>query len=153
MAQLVNVIAPIMTENGGRVWKQTIYYPYLHASLYGRGTALEVLVDAPKYDTKHFTDVSALEAVAVESEEKDYLTIFALNRGAQQLELSCCLRDYPGCRAEEMIVMTCSDGKMTNSADCPDRVAPVNSREYKLADGMLEAKLQPLSWNVIRIRL
>ena len=25
LAQLVNVIAPIMTENGGRSWKQTIF--------------------------------------------------------------------------------------------------------------------------------
>ncbi|GGE25883.1 hypothetical protein GCM10011391_00320 [Pullulanibacillus camelliae] len=38
LAQLVNVIAPIMTQKGGEAWKQTIYYPYLHASLYGRGT-------------------------------------------------------------------------------------------------------------------
>src|SRR5699024_12058655 len=27
MAQLVNVIAPIMTETGGGAWKQTIFYP------------------------------------------------------------------------------------------------------------------------------
>ena len=41
IAQLVNVIAPIMTENGGPAWKQTTYYPLYYASLYGRGEALE----------------------------------------------------------------------------------------------------------------
>ena len=41
IAQLVNVIAPIMTEPGGPAWKQTIYYPYYFASIYGRGTALQ----------------------------------------------------------------------------------------------------------------
>ncbi len=40
LAQLVNVIAPIMTEENGPAWKQTIFYPYLHASKYGRGIAL-----------------------------------------------------------------------------------------------------------------
>ena len=40
LAQLVNVIAPIMTANGGAAWKQTIYYPYMHASVFGRGTVL-----------------------------------------------------------------------------------------------------------------
>lgn len=35
MAQLVNVIAPIMTEENGPAWCQTIYYPLLHASKYG----------------------------------------------------------------------------------------------------------------------
>src|SRR5699024_11430402 len=39
MAQLVNVIAPIMTETGGGVWKQTIFYPYYYTSVYGRGVA------------------------------------------------------------------------------------------------------------------
>ena len=33
IAQLVNVIAPIMTETGGPAWKQTTYYPYHYASL------------------------------------------------------------------------------------------------------------------------
>ena len=41
LAQLVNVIAPIMTENGGAAWVQTIFWPVLHASRYGRGTALD----------------------------------------------------------------------------------------------------------------
>ena len=152
-AQLVNVIAPIMTENGGRIWKQTIYYPYLHASVYGRGTALDVLVDSPKYDSKDFTDVPVLDAVAVESEEQDYLTIFALNKGAQDLVTDCDLRDYPGCHVEEMLAYTSPDLKLSNSADCPDRVVPHTSSDYKLEDGRLTVKLAAYSWNVIRIRL
>ena len=50
IAQLVNVIAPIMTEPGGAAWKQTIYYPYYFASIFGRGTALNLGVDCPGYD-------------------------------------------------------------------------------------------------------
>ena len=152
-AQLVNVIAPIMTENGGRSWKQTIYYPYLHASLYGRGTALNVLVDAPKYDSKNYTDVSILEAVAVESEEKNALTLFVLNRSAEEVELSCNLRDYPKCHVMEMITMTCNDMLAVNDADHPDRVVPHASKSYKLDDTLLEVKLEPYSWNVVRIGL
>ena len=37
LAQLVNVIAPIMTRKGGPAWRQPIYWPYLHASVHGRG--------------------------------------------------------------------------------------------------------------------
>ena len=39
MAQLVNVIAPIMTRPGGGAWKQTIFWPLMQASLYGRAKA------------------------------------------------------------------------------------------------------------------
>ena len=52
MAQLVNVIAPIMTENGGTAWRQTIFYPYMHASVYGRGVVLDPVISSPVYDTK-----------------------------------------------------------------------------------------------------
>ena len=49
LAQLVNVIAPIMTENGGPAWRQTIYYPYYFASIFGRGAALRLDVRSPGY--------------------------------------------------------------------------------------------------------
>ena len=52
IAQLVNVIAPIMTEPGGPAWRQTTYYPYYFASRYGRGTALQLMVASPGYDTE-----------------------------------------------------------------------------------------------------
>ena len=67
IAQLVNVIAPIMTETGGPAWKQTIYYPYYYASLYGRGDALNVAVDVPTYDAKVADDVPYLDVAAVRS--------------------------------------------------------------------------------------
>ena len=52
IAQLVNVIAPIMTEPGGAAWRQTIFYPYFFASVYGRGEALQLSVKSPGYDSR-----------------------------------------------------------------------------------------------------
>ena len=62
IAQLVNVIAPIMTETGGPAWKQTTYYPFYYASLYGRGEALSVAVDVPDLRCKVADDVPYLES-------------------------------------------------------------------------------------------
>ncbi|CAM5713086.1 hypothetical protein SFUMM280S_08052 [Streptomyces fumanus] len=42
LAQLVNVIAPIMTEPGGPAWRQTTFFPFAQASRYGRGQVLDV---------------------------------------------------------------------------------------------------------------
>ncbi|MCQ2603411.1 MAG: alpha-N-arabinofuranosidase, partial [Clostridia bacterium] len=80
LAQLVNVIAPIMTENGGKAWAQTIYYPFLHASKYGRGYALNTVIDTTKHDTKDFCDVGDIDCAAVWDEENEELTVFAVNR-------------------------------------------------------------------------
>src|SRR5699024_3224875 len=80
MAQLVNVIAPIMTETGGGVWKQTIFYPYYYTSVYGRGIALNPIINSPKYDSKDFTDVPYVDSSVVFNEYKEKLVVFALIR-------------------------------------------------------------------------
>ena len=98
LAQLVNVIAPIMTRTGGGAWRQTIYYPFLHASKYGRGYVLNVVSQSPVYETSDFSDVPVLESTAVVNEENDELTIFAVNRDQEDvLELECDLRSFPNC--------------------------------------------------------
>ena len=97
LAQLVNVIAPIMTEENGPAWKQTIYYPYLHASKYGRGIALNPALRSSKHDTKEFTDVTDVDSVAVWDDEKDQVTIFAVNRTLDQdIPLEADLRSFEG---------------------------------------------------------
>ena len=63
LAQLVNVIAPIMTSDTG-AWKQTIFYPYMHASQFGRGTVLTSVVKTPTYESKH-GDAPYIDSVVV----------------------------------------------------------------------------------------
>lgn len=53
MAQLVNVIAPIFT-NENTLFKQTIYYPLQLFSQNVSGTSLDVFVDCDTYDTEEF---------------------------------------------------------------------------------------------------
>jgi alpha-N-arabinofuranosidase len=63
MAQLVNVIAPIFTDEKG-MFLQTIYYPlYLFANN-TKGNALELFVESPKYESKRFGLVPYLDTSA-----------------------------------------------------------------------------------------
>ncbi|RKP57411.1 alpha-N-arabinofuranosidase [Cohnella endophytica] len=154
LAQLVNVIAPIMTENGGDAWAQTIFYPYMHASVYGRGQALVPLVQSPKYDTKEITDIPYLESIAVYNEEANEVTIFAVNRDLKHsLPLEVDLRSFGGCRVLEHLVLENDDLKSTNTARQPERVAP-HSHGNAIVDGSkISASLTKASWNVIRLSL
>lgn len=153
MAQLVNVIAPIMTENNGRSWKQTIYYPYLHASKYGRGIALNPIVFSPKYDSKQFTDVPYLETAAVYNEETEEVTVFAVNRHLEEaLELECDIRSFEGYELIEHIVLENDDLKASNTADL-ERVTPHLNGNARIDSGIVSALLSRASWNVIRLRL
>ena len=48
LAQLVNVIAPLLT-NESTVLRQSIYYPYAWALKYARGRVLDLLVESETY--------------------------------------------------------------------------------------------------------
>ncbi|TCM97926.1 alpha-N-arabinofuranosidase [Paenibacillus sp. BK033] len=155
LAQLVNVIAPIMTENGGAAWKQSIYYPYMHASLFGRGTVLVPLLKSDKYDSKDYTDVPYVEAVAVHNEELGEVTVFAVNRdldNARTFDID--LRSFGSFRIVEHIVLENNDLQAVNTAANPDNVKPHANGNAKLEqNGTIEASLSKASWNVIRIKL
>ncbi len=152
LAQLVNVIAPIMTANGGEAWKQTIFYPFRDASAYGRGVALNPIISSPKYDSKDFTDVPYLESIAVYNEEKEELAIFAVNRDLEQsLLLECDIRNFTGYRVVEHSVLEHADVKARNTRDNPNNVKPHNRGDAEARDGFVTASLPRLSWNVIRL--
>lgn len=152
LAQLVNVIAPIMTENGGRAWKQTIFYPYLHASKYGRGISLMPVIDSPVYDAQDYTDVPYLDSAIVYNEEAEELTVFALNRHLEEaLELTCDIRSFEGYAVTEHIVLEHDNLKAVNTADL-ESVKPHTRGNAKARDGHVNALLSKASWNVIRLK-
>ena len=152
LAQLVNVIAPIMTDAAGGAWKQTIFYPFMHASKYGRGVALLPVMNSTKHATAKHDEITDVESVAVYNEEKDEVTIFAVNRNLEEdVELITDVRSFEGYRVLEHIVMENEDLKAGNSL-VGEKVYPVNGDERsKLDGGVLTSVIKKASWNVIRL--
>ena len=152
LAQLVNVIAPIMTEADAGAWKQTTYYPFLHTSCYGRGSVLHTVLKTPVHDTLEHENVKDVVSVTVYNEEKEELTIFAVNRNLNMdLELLADVRSFEDYKLVEKIEMVADDLKAENSF-CKERVKPVHNLEAKLDGGMLDTVLKKASWNVIRLK-
>ncbi len=150
LAQLVNVIAPIMTRNGGGCWAQTIYYPFMHASKYGRGTALQAIVDAPVYDCSDYENVPVIDAAATRGDD-DSLTVFCVNRDlTEECALSLDLRSFGDLRMTEHIVLHHDDVNAVNTEENPREVFPGSVPTAAPDHGRVTVKLQPLSWNVIR---
>ncbi|MEM3192329.1 MAG: alpha-L-arabinofuranosidase C-terminal domain-containing protein, partial [Candidatus Parvarchaeota archaeon] len=143
-----------MTVKGGKSWKQTIFYPFKHASNYGRGTVLNTIIESPKYDSKDFSDVPVLDSIAVMDEESENVTIFAVNRDQRSdLLLEGDLRGFDGkYKIVEHIVMQNDDPKASNTSDNPDNVVP---QTKKVKDAVVKDEfsisLPRFSWNVIRI--
>lgn len=153
LAQLVNVIAPIFTATGGGIVKQTTYYPFLHASRFGRGTALDMKVDSSTYEDAVFDAVPYIEAVGVLGEEAGELTVFAVNRHLQESVLfEVDLRDFADARLREHIAMAHGDLKASNALDRPEEVVPqILEHAVELDRGTLRVSLPAASWNVVRL--
>ena len=146
LAQLVNVIAPIMTENGGGAWAQTIFWPFMHASNYGRGVALNALVSSPTYDCTEFTDVPYIDAAATMNDDGS-VTVFCVNRHMEEdFELELDMRSFGDLKLKEHILLHHDDVKAINTVDNPNNVAPVAGPGGK--DG--KYCIPALSWNVLR---
>ncbi|MFJ1971093.1 alpha-N-arabinofuranosidase [Streptomyces sp. NPDC087903] len=151
LAQLVNVIAPIMTEPGGPAWRQTTFFPFAQASRYGRGQVLDVRVDSPTYETKKYGETDLLHATAVRAEDGT-VTVFAVNRGRDDaLPLEVALHGLDLSSVVEHTVLADADPDARNTLAEPERVTPYPVEGTSLADGVLTAVLRPLSWNVIRL--
>jgi len=152
MAQLVNVIAPIMTETGGGAWKQTIFYPYYYTSVYGRGVALNPVIDSPKYDSKDFTDVPYLDASVVYNEADEEVVIFATNRHLEDtLRVDIDIRSFEGYDMVEHVVLENDDPKAVNTL-ANQQVQPHNNGASFIGDDSLVGILPKMSWNMIRLR-
>ena len=154
LAQLVNVIAPIMTENGGDVWAQTIFYPFMHASNYGRGIALTPVVSTKTYDTERLKNVPYVETIAVVNDEKRELTVFAVNRSLEEnIDLEIVLDDFDKSKLIEHIVLENDDMKAINTVENPNNVVPHRNGVTKITANLATATLNKHSWNVIRFEI
>jgi alpha-N-arabinofuranosidase len=152
IAQLVNVIAPIMTEPKGAAWRQTIYYPYYFASVYGRGNALRLAVNSPGYDADVADNVPYLDISGVHDEEGGSLTFFAVNRhGEDTLDLAVDLEGFGPAKLIDHQVMTHANLQATNAKDTPDAVTPKKGSRAAVKDTTLNAKLAPYSYQMFRL--
>ena len=148
LAQLVNVIAPIMTRPGGGAWAQTIFYPMMDASTFGRGKSLLPQITSEKSDTKHFNDVPMVDAAAVLGDDGS-VTIFAVNRDLEHsVALDCDLRSFGDLTPAFHTVLHHDDMKAVNTELTPDVVKPVQVPVAKPGEPVV---LPAASWNVIRL--
>ena len=152
LAQLVNVIAPIMTRNGGGCWAQTIYYPFMHASQYGRGTVLKAVVQSPVYDCSDYEGVPTIDTAATLSDDGS-VTVFCVNRDlSEPCLLDLDLRSFGDLRMTDHIVLHHDDVKAINTEENPFNVAPATLPLTELDSGRAEIPIPPLSWNVLRFQ-
>lgn len=152
LAQLVNVIAPIMTVKNGVAWRQTTFYPFALASKYGRGTALQLNIDCPTYQSEFSDNVPYLDVSAVISDCDGGITFFVVNRHlTESISLDLCLQDFPNQRVilDQQIIN--DDLKAVNGPEA-EIIKPADIHDAKIDQNNLSANIAPLSYRIIRLQ-
>ncbi|MGC5221557.1 alpha-N-arabinofuranosidase [Micromonospora sp. DT81.3] len=152
LAQLVNVIAPIMTEPGGPAWRQTTFYPFAVTSRLARGVTLDVTLDSPSYDTDRFGSVPVIDAVATRDEATGQTTVFVVNRSMEEeVTIDIDVRQLGSVALQEVQSLHDDDIHAANTLEHPDRVGLRGNQSAILADGMVTLQLPPVSWTALTL--
>ena len=153
LAQLVNVIAPIRAESGGRAWRQTTFYPFALTARHAQGDVLRLEINTSRYETSAYGDVPVIDVVATRDDATGDVAIFAVNRSQDdEATLHVALRGLPLMRVVEAITYGGSAGHgLTNDESQPTRAVPQVDKFDDVGQEGLTATLQPESWNLIRL--
>jgi alpha-N-arabinofuranosidase len=164
LAQLVNVIAPIMTETGGGAWRQSIFYPFQHMSRFGRGRVLRCQVACETYAATYYDPRGSIEQafeipaapylkLAAVADGAGGLNLFALNRDlARPLSVEVEARGFAPLAVAEALHMRDDDLKASNSQAAPDRIKPRTLEDVAVQGNKLSLELAPASWNLVVCR-
>ncbi len=150
LAQLINVIAPIMTNANG-MFRQTIYYPYSWALQYARGSVLNLLVDSPTYEVSGMGQVPYLDAAGTVSSEDGKVSLFILNRDlakAHTIEVNW--QDKAPGKALSASLLTGDDLRAFNSFETPQKVAPRTLDRPSISGGRAKFEVPARSYAVIQ---
>jgi alpha-L-arabinofuranosidase len=152
LAQLVNVIAPIMTEPGGAAWRQTTFFPFALTSRLAKGSALEVRLESPTYETEVYGVVPQLDAVATHDAETGESAVFLVNRNAtESATVTIDVSALGGVRVLSADTLTDDDVYAKNTLAEPERVALQANPTAALTAGTLTIELPPVSWTAVSL--
>ena len=152
LAQLVNVIAPIMTEPGGPAWRQTTFFPFATTSRLATGTALEVKLESPEYGTELYGAVPLIDAVATHDAATGRTAVFLVNRSqADEAVVTIDISTLGPVSVLSAQTLADADATAKNTLEQPDRVALATNASATASGGAVTVTLPAVSWTAIEL--
>ncbi|MCY4062420.1 MAG: alpha-N-arabinofuranosidase [Chloroflexi bacterium] len=153
IAQIVNVIAPILTTTDSLL-RQATYYPLLMFSQMASGNSLDLLVESPRYETKQFGDMPLLDVSASHDEAAGKNSIFIVNRSlSERMPIEIRWGDVTPKRISSAQQLSGNDPKAYNSWEHPNRLTTRAIYAPKIIDGAAQMSLPPLSFTALGVEL
>jgi alpha-N-arabinofuranosidase len=151
LSLLVNVSAPIMTEPGGGVSRQTTFHPMATTARLAQGTSLVAAVDCGQVSTPTHGDISALGVAASHDAATDTVSVFLVNRSDAELGVSVIISDAAAATVLSAVTVRSTGSDADYVAPGADSAAPQRLDDCRIVDGRLVATLQPGSWSAVAL--
>jgi alpha-L-arabinofuranosidase len=152
LAQLVNVIAPIMTEPGGPAWRQTTFFPFAITSKLAQGSVLELKLDAGTYQTSEYGVVSLVDAVATHDDATGATAVFLVNRSqTEETTVTIDIAALDGFTTVDAQSLYDTDVYAKNTLEEPERVTMKTNTSAKLDGSAVTITLPPVSWTAVSL--
>ncbi|WP_210480630.1 alpha-N-arabinofuranosidase [Naasia sp. SYSU D00948] len=152
LAQLVNVIAPIMTEPGGPAWRQTTFFPFAVTSQLAVGEALKVKLQSDEYDTALHGTVPVVDVAATHDAETGRTAVFLVNRAlSEETTVTVDIRALGEVAVRSAQTLTDDDAHAKNTLEQRERVGLRVNETATIADGELTVTLPPVSWTALSL--
>ena len=151
LAQIVNVLAPVVTGKDGLLLQAT-YYPFQIMSAHARGLSLTPKVEGPALPASGQGNIPALDVSASADIPSGEAAIFFINRSEQRLEVTVTLA---GLVIESILgadLLSGPETKTANTWEHPSAVIPKPGRVTKSGPG-LAIELPGISFACVRIGL
>ena len=164
LAQLINVIAPIMTNANG-FYRQTIYYPYAWALQYAQGAAMNLVVESPTYEATWPASVSNranpptetvpyVDICGTYDKAAGKFSVFLFNRDlVNTREVELLWEDIAPSRVLDSLTLTGNDLKAHNSFDAPQNVAPIPFGKPATSNNRTRLELPARSYTIIQFAI
>jgi alpha-N-arabinofuranosidase len=159
LAQIVNVIAPLMTNENG-VLRQSTYYPYAMALKYAHGRTLDLQIDGETYPISaagirgsyaRDAQVPFVDVVATYDASARRVAVFALNRDlSNERELALNFEDITPSAVLACETVTGADLKAFNTFESPNKVV-ATKLDAASAGAKMSVKLPARSYTVIHL--
>lgn len=149
IAQIVNVIAPLLTE-GDSLLIQSIFYPFEMMSRRRDGISLRTVVDGPSYEGKTNGRVPYIDASAILNGRE--ISVFLSNRHAcEKATVTIDVTDRTVRGPKNAEILTGPGPKAANSFESPDVIRARNYEGVTIKQGKAIAELPPLSFAAITL--
>jgi alpha-N-arabinofuranosidase len=151
MAQLVNVIAPMMVSQD-KLWLQTIYMPLQLFAKNCRGYSLDSYTRCETYDTKEYSGVPYLDVSSSYSPETRELLINVVNRH-QEKAIESGILNQKGLLDNEAKVYTVNSAALTDENSADEQKVKISEKRISVPGNSFSYVFPAHSFTMIKLKI